>query len=165
MTLEKIQKTANSLKICSDSSCGCLGCSYNTDTDRGDCVTALKRDAVKVLETYISMLAIKRGSHPCEDSTGTQNALTRGALLNMAKAIVSGRREQDYGSPEDSFGRIAALWTAYKDIDFSPVDVAVMMALLKIARISVNPEHMDSWVDLAGYAACGGEISGREDKV
>ena len=22
--------------------------------------------------------------------------------------------------------------------------------------------YMDSWVDLAGYAACGGEIAGRE---
>ena len=89
---------------------------------------------------------------------------TRETVLEEAKNCVCGQREQDYDSPEDSFGRIAALWTAYKDIDFSPVDVAVMMALLKIARIANNPKHMDSWVDLAGYAACGGEIaqSGRE---
>lgn len=33
------------------------------------------------------------------------------------------------------------------------------MGLLKIARISENPQHMDSWCDLAGYAACGGEIA------
>ena len=33
------------------------------------------------------------------------------------------------------------------------------MALLKIARASVNPEHIDSWIDGAGYMACGGEIS------
>ena len=40
--------------------------------------------------------------------------------------------------------------------------MAIMMALLKIARISKNPQHMDNWVDLAGYAACGGEIAGKE---
>ena len=48
------------------------------------------------------------------------------------------------------------------DTVFSAYDVAVMMALLKIARISENPQHMDSWVDLAGYAACGGEIAWKE---
>ena len=33
-----------------------------------------------------------------------------------------------------------------------------MMALLKIARIATGGPKEDSWVDLAGYAACGGEI-------
>lgn len=36
-----------------------------------------------------------------------------------------------------------------------------MMALLKIARIIYNPEHMDSWVDGCGYLACGAEIAAR----
>jgi len=40
-----------------------------------------------------------------------------------------------------------------------PHDVALMMALLKIARLKGNPIHGDSWVDLAGYAACGAESS------
>ena len=39
-------------------------------------------------------------------------------------------------------------------------DVAAMMALLKIARISENQRHMDNWVDGCGYFACGGEIAG-----
>ena len=34
-----------------------------------------------------------------------------------------------------------------------------MMALLKIARASVTPEHIDSWIDGAGYLACGGELA------
>ena len=38
-------------------------------------------------------------------------------------------------------------------------DVAVMMALLKVARIKQNPQHIDNWVDGAGYFACGGEIA------
>jgi hypothetical protein len=39
------------------------------------------------------------------------------------------------------------------------VDVAMMMALLKIARIQSGTATEDSFVDLAGYAACGGEIA------
>lgn len=34
----------------------------------------------------------------------------------------------------------------------------MMMALLKIARIATGQAKSDSFVDLAGYAACGGEI-------
>ena len=40
-------------------------------------------------------------------------------------------------------------------------DVAMMLALLKVARIH-NGDKMDSFIDLAGYAACAGEIVGKE---
>ena len=93
---------------------------------------------------------------------------TRKRVLSEAERCVCGKREQDYGTPDDSFNLIAKLWTTYVstgslvDLVFDAKDVAAMMALLKIARISENPQHMDSWVDLAGYAACGGEIAGKE---
>ena len=91
--------------------------------------------------------------------------MTRDEILDTAKKCVSGDREQDYGSPENNFGRIADLWTAYKqDAVFSPTDVACMLALLKIARIASGHAKSDNWVDLAGYAACGGEIeTGHEE--
>ena len=92
--------------------------------------------------------------------------MTRDEILDTAKSIVGGDREQDYGSPEDSFKVIADLWNAYlagcgNTDSISAVDVAVMMALLKIARIASGHYKADSWIDLAGYAACGGEIEGR----
>lgn len=87
---------------------------------------------------------------------------TRQRVLREAEKCVCGEREQDYGTPDDNFGRIAEFWTTYMGVEFNTVDVAIMMALLKIARLANNQEHMDSWVDLAGYAACGGEIAGRE---
>lgn len=84
--------------------------------------------------------------------------MTRTEILDKAKACVCGDREQDYGSPEDSFKIIAKLWTAYHGTEFTAKDAAVMLALLKVARIASGHAKDDNWVDLAGYAACGGEI-------
>lgn len=84
--------------------------------------------------------------------------MKRAEILDKAKACVCGQREQDYGSPENNFQIIADLWEAYKGVVFTPTDVAMMMALLKIARIKSGTGTEDSFVDLAGYAACGGEI-------
>lgn len=83
--------------------------------------------------------------------------------LKAAAECVCGSREEDYGSPEDNFAVIAALWTAYTGKDITPKDVAMMMALLKIARAKAGSKP-DTYVDLAGYAACGAEISAREPK-
>jgi hypothetical protein len=90
--------------------------------------------------------------------------MTRNEILDTAKKCVSGDREQDYGSPENNFNRIADLWTAYLGYPVNAKDVACMLALLKIARIASGHAKADNWVDLAGYAACGGEIeTGHEE--
>jgi hypothetical protein len=89
--------------------------------------------------------------------------MTKQNLLDQAKIAV-GDRGLNYGKPEDNFMRIANHWEmffankGYKDVVVTPGDVAVLMALMKIARIEYQPDHQDSWVDLAGYAACGAEI-------
>jgi hypothetical protein len=81
-------------------------------------------------------------------------------VLGKAAHIVSQDRNIQYGAPEDSFDRIAAMWCAYLGTDMLMAhDVAAMLALLKIARLATNPRHEDSWVDLAGYAACGASVT------
>lgn len=99
--------------------------------------------------------------------------MTRKDILDAAEACVCGQREQDYGSPERNFETIGVMWSAYlreaRKINMAfnaigPEDVAAMMALLKVARIAgargnrVAPTD-DCWIDIAGYAACGGEIT------
>ena len=84
--------------------------------------------------------------------------MTRPEILAAAEKCVCGDRDKSYGSPEDSFNTIARLWTAYYEKPFNAVDVAAMLALLKIARIHTGNGKADNWIDLAGYAACGGEI-------
>ena len=84
--------------------------------------------------------------------------MNRPEILDKAKACVCGDREQDYGAPEKNFGTIAEFWATYLSYDITAKDVAAMLALLKIARIASGHAKDDNWVDLAGYAACGGEI-------
>lgn len=85
--------------------------------------------------------------------------MNRAETLDKAKACVCGQRDNEYGTPEDNFTIIAKLWSAYKGVEFTPNDIAMMMALLKIARIKTGTATDDSYVDLAGYAACGAEIN------
>lgn len=90
--------------------------------------------------------------------------MSRANTLEKAKEIVCGHRENEYGSPEDNFKTIADFWSVYKGVEFTANDVAMMMALLKIARIRTGTATDDSYVDLAGYAACGSEINSKTDK-
>ena len=87
--------------------------------------------------------------------------MKRAECLDAARTTVTGQREKDYGTPEDNFGRTALMWTAVLGVTVSASDVALCLAALKIARLSVNPSHVDSWVDMAGYAACGAEVATR----
>jgi len=85
-------------------------------------------------------------------------------ILATAANLVGGSRHEAHGDKHECFGLIAELWMAYLNFPILPQDVAAMMALLKIARIKTGAHNMDCWVDLAGYAACGGEIAERQHK-
>ena len=93
--------------------------------------------------------------------------MKRDEILIAAHHCVCGDREKDYGSPERNFETIADLWVAYLRAIAGPgevvplldtKDVAAMMALMKISRIASGHAKEDNWIDLAGYAACGGEL-------
>ena len=99
--------------------------------------------------------------------------MNRSEILHAAEDCVCGQREADYGTPEDNFRVIGALWEVYlrarcigrqADVCIEPEDVAAMMGLLKIARIATGHGKNDNWVDLAGYAACGGAVQSRPDR-
>jgi hypothetical protein len=96
--------------------------------------------------------------------------MQRADVLERAKEAVSDRPSV-YGSPEQNFERIARLWNAHvhntvgpgADVSFTAGDVAILLGMVKIARLAADIKHADSWVDLAGYAACGGEVTGAGD--
>ena len=91
--------------------------------------------------------------------------VNRAGFLNLSREIICNDREGQYGAPEDTFGIIAEMWTAYlgsEVITITPEDVAWMMALMKAARNRNGIKfHEDNYVDAIGYIACGGEIASR----
>lgn len=91
------------------------------------------------------------------------NAWTRSGILNQAEQYVTKDRAADHGDMEDNFREIAELWTQYTGHTLRSTDVAVMMTLLKIARLKSNPDNADNWIDACGYMACGGELATQKD--
>ncbi len=93
--------------------------------------------------------------------------MTRKDILDAAEKIVTGERQQTYGQPEDNFETIAKMWEAYLGVPISGTDVSMMMVLLKVARVSGSTDRtsLDNFVDICGYASCGGEIAHIEGRI
>ena len=93
--------------------------------------------------------------------------MKRYEILNNARLCVTQDRNNLYGEPEDVLSNVALLWDAYTKIvaylrdvyEETDFDVCMKQILLKVARALHNPEHIDNYVDIAGYAACCGEIA------
>ena len=92
---------------------------------------------------------------------------TRGAILDAVKKTICQDRQDVHGNPEDTHALIADLWNTYisareiypKEGDgLESQDVAVMMALFKVARHAVNPKHTDNLHDAIGYLAIAAEL-------
>jgi hypothetical protein len=88
--------------------------------------------------------------------------VTREQILARAAELINGERQDNYGPPEESMQTICNLWNSYlRQQCLDPVDVANMLALLKIARLSKGP-HEDSFIDACGYLAIAGEIGNKQ---
>ena len=91
------------------------------------------------------------------------------SILEKATELVSGDRQNTHGDKVTNHQNIARMWNAHlhnanilpEDKHLTPQDVALMMAGLKLARAAHGALNMDDYVDLAGYAACAGEIAQR----
>lgn len=101
-----------------------------------------------------------------EEKEGGIN-MNREEILKQARKRVCGR-EKEYNDPENNFATIAMFWTAYlaarngPHLPLDSMDVANMMVLLKVARVAASDGRSeDSFVDIAGYAACAGEIAAK----
>lgn len=95
-------------------------------------------------------------STPMQDIEAMEQTIT-----DEAKAIVDGDRANDYGNANESFSRIAKLWSAYTGITISPWDVAQMMILLKVSRAKTSRKR-DTLVDIVGYAECASKLEGQQ---
>ena len=85
--------------------------------------------------------------------------LRRAEILRTAEKYVTQDRAAEHGDMEDNFTAIALYWSVHLGTVVTAIDVAAMMALLKVARIKNSPDNEDNWVDACGYLACGGELT------
>lgn len=95
------------------------------------------------------------------------------SILKTAHEVINGERQDSYGDPEDSFKIIADFWNVYIrqkmgiQVPLEPLDVAHMMALLKIARMLGQKSSRDNYVDACGYLAIAADrlLKGGKDGV
>lgn len=98
--------------------------------------------------------------------------MTKPSILARAQEIVDGPRRKSYGHPLPNHQAIANLWNAFlkNKAQFYPgepltaQDAALMMTLLKLARLQFEPGHEDSLLDGIGYLACV-DIMNREPEL
>ena len=87
---------------------------------------------------------------------------SRKDFLDTAEGLINGPRAKEYGPAKLNHQRIADIWSillAKKlSADITPEEVVACMVGLKLARLAEDTGKDDSWVDIIGYAALGGEI-------
>lgn len=83
-------------------------------------------------------------------------------LLDTAKDVTT-QRQLAYGPPEQNLQNIATMWSAILDQNITALTVARMMIAVKVARMNGQEDHLDSWVDVAGYAAIAAELMDDKD--
>lgn len=142
---------------------GCRGCS-KTMTHTVGCPVGHYGEPVCVGDTWpfhMDPRLVKRTREDhSEPVTVARVKRTRDEILEEAARLISREREDQYGSARDNFARTGRLWAAILGTDdITAEQVALMLAALKISRLAQNTGHRDSWVDLAGYAALGGDIA------
>ena len=100
-----------------------------------------------------------------ETPTTNEPTTLRVEALREAARIISGERNKQYGGPEENFERIAKIWEIIFGISVSNEDVAMAMVAVKVARYASKSGYQpDTWIDIAGYAACGYEVGNLENK-
>jgi hypothetical protein len=89
--------------------------------------------------------------------------MNAGDYLNEARAIIQDRG-MDYGHPTDNMSRTARLWSAYLEMPIEDYQVAMCLALVKVAR-SMESGKVDNFVDGAAYFAISGQLRTEENDL
>ena len=89
--------------------------------------------------------------------------MNAGDYLNEARVIIQDRG-LDYGHPTDNMSRTASLWSAYLEVPLRPDQVAMCLALVKVAR-SMETGKVDNYIDGAAYFAISGQLRIEENDL
>ena len=91
------------------------------------------------------------------DTNAGKSLRAKDILTDAADTITE--RGATHGSYDLTMLRTAKLWSDFLERELDPTDVAVCMALVKLARIMETRINDDSWLDAIGYFAIGAELA------
>ncbi len=80
------------------------------------------------------------------------------AMLEHTAGILR-RRDEEYGPADRMLEQVAKRWSLTLGAKITAAQVALCLIDLKMARLAHNPKHLDSILDVAGYAACLREVT------
>ncbi len=83
-------------------------------------------------------------------------------ILQEAAEILSGDRRDSYGDVDESFNKLAKMWSLILGAPVTRSQVCLCMIGLKITR-EMNCHKRDNLVDLAGYSKLLSILEGDED--
>lgn len=86
-------------------------------------------------------------------------------FLEEAEKLINGPRAKEYGPAKFNHERIAKIWSVVLAREVTAEEVVACMIGVKLARLAETMGHDDSWVDIIGYAALGGEIINHEKET
>jgi hypothetical protein len=95
--------------------------------------------------------------------------MKRDEVLHEAKKLINGQRAKDYGDAYLNHNRIAVGWNEIvkgaigSHGYLTAAHVALMMDWVKTSRLIESIDHVDSWLDKAGYTALGAEFTGKDN--
>lgn len=99
--------------------------------------------------------AVKKGNKVQTD-IGSYTALSKRPIDVFDAAMQSGKiiseRAKEYGEPIANMDQIAAMSAEISHCVDTSIRFCLQMIIMKLARLSSNPNHVDSAVDIAGYA-------------
>lgn len=110
------------------------------------------------LEELVEAAKARLENPPEGDRHGKPLSL-RASILREAEQLVSATRRVEHGDPNETFAEIAAIWSVLLGVGVRPDQVSACMIAVKLVRAKRNPGHRDNWLDMAGYAAIGGEVA------
>lgn len=88
--------------------------------------------------------------------------MKRTEVLAQADKMINGPRAEDYGDAYTNHERIAKMWSVLLDKEITVAQVYQCMIAVKLSRLIETPKHTDSWIDVCGYGALGGENDGKK---
>jgi hypothetical protein len=84
-------------------------------------------------------------------------------ILLTATDTIS-ERGLSYGHPTDNMQHTAMLLSAYLQTPIHDYQVAGIMVLVKLARTNQSAQQIDTWIDMASYAAIAGQLATEESE-